>query len=282
MAKPQHTVTQIAPRTWCISEFALVNAFLLEGDEYAAVIDTACGIGDIGSVVRSLTDKPVIVLLTHNHFDHTGGIYHFAGSPVYMHPADDGLMEKMMTMSPDGTFNGLRDFYIRTRGPVRCPDIPVEDLLALIPQPQPDPAFVWTAANHGHVVDLGGRQLTVIHTPGHTDGGICWLDSTSRILFSGDTVNNSIILTRQPDNDPRLIRQYHHTVARLWAMEADYDSLAIGHDGTVIPKAIVKDYLDLTAGLLDGTITGEYKETGFRKGEVADLGLAQLWYQCDA
>ena len=45
---------------------------------------------------------------------------------------------------------------------------------------------------------------------------------------------------------------------------------------------IVKDYLDLTEGLLDGSITGEYKETGFRKGDVAAKGAAELWYQCDA
>ena len=49
-----------------------------------------------------------------------------------------------------------------------------------------------------------------------------------------------------------------------------------------ISKQIVKDYLDLTARLLDGTITGAYEETGFRKGDVARLGMAELWYQCDA
>lgn len=282
MKKAEHIITQIAPRTWCISEYGLVNAFVAEGDEYAALIDTTCGIGNLQETVRKITDKPVVILLTHNHFDHNGGIYRFPGSKVYMHPADESLLEKMYAMSPDGTYNGLRDFYIRTRGPVRCPDIPVQELLDLIPQPQPDPAFDWVAVNHGDTVDLGGRVLQVIHTPGHTDGGICWLDNESRILFSGDTVNNSIILMRQPDNDTKLIKQYRDTVAKLWAMEKDYDQLAIGHDGILISKAIVKDYLDLTNGLLDGSIVGEYKETGFRKGDVADLGMAQLWYQCDA
>lgn len=282
MTKPKHDIIQIAPKTWCISEYGLVNAFVAEGEKYAAVIDTACGIGDIGSVVRQLTDKPLKILLTHNHFDHTGGIYHFGGAPVYMHRADDGLMKKMMGMSPDGSFNGLREFYIKTRAPIRCPQYDVNDLLALIPQPQPNEEFEWVPVEHGDNIDLGGRVLKVLHTPGHTDGGVCYLDSTSRILFSGDTVNKNIILMRQPNNDTRLIRQYHDTVEKLWAMEKDYDLLAIGHDGDVIPKGIVKDYLDLTEGLLNGSITGEYKETGFRKGDVAYLGAAELWYQCDA
>ena len=280
--KPEHKIIQIAPKTWCISEFKLVNAFVVEGEDFVAIIDTACGIGDIGAVVKQLTDKPVKILLTHDHFDHTGGIYHFSDAQVYMHSADDGLMKKMMSMSADGTFNGLREFYIKTRGPVRCPEYAVEDLLALIPQPAPPSDFEWTAVKHGDVINLGGRQLTVIHTPGHTDGGVCYLDTQSRILFSGDTVNNSIILMRQPDNSTALIEQYHDTVEKLWYMEKDYDVLAIGHDGDIIPKGIVKDYLDLTEGLLDGSIVGEYKETGFRKGDVAAKGAAELWYQCDA
>lgn len=280
--KPEHTIIEIGPKTWCISEYGLVNAFVAVGEEYAAVIDTACGIGDLGAVVKQLTDKPVKILLTHNHFDHTGGIYHFPGAQIYMHSADDGLMDRMMGMSPDGTFNGLREFYIKTRGPVRCPQYAVEDLLALVPQPCPESHFCWSAVSHGDEIDLGGRILKVIHTPGHTDGGVCYLDAESGILFSGDTVNNSIILMRQPDNDTKLIKQYRDTVAKLWAMEKDYKMLAIGHDGTVIPKAIAKDYLDLTEGLLDGSIVGRYKETGFRKGDVAAKGAAELWYQCDA
>ena len=280
--KPQHKITEIALRSWCISEYNLVNAFLIEGDTTAALIDTGCGIGDIASVVKSLTDKPVVILLTHNHFDHNGGIYHFPQSQIYMHPADDGLLQSMMKMSPDGSYNGLRSFYIQTRGPVRCPEYKTDDLLALIPQDNPSPEFQYIAVNHGDEIDLGGRIISVIHTPGHTEGGVCYLDRQSGILFSGDTVNNSIILMRQPDNDTVLIKRYHDTVKKLWAEEKSYTSLAIGHDGTVISKQIVKDYLDLTAGLLNGTIVGEYKETGFRKGDVANLGAAELWYQCDA
>ncbi len=280
--KPQHKVTEIAPKSWCISEYNLVNAFLIEGNETAALIDTGCGIGDIASVVKSLTDKPLVILLTHNHFDHNGGIYHFPNTKIFMHPADDGLWQSMMKMSPDGSYNGLRSFYIQTRGPVRCPEYKIEELMDLIPKDNPSSEFQWSAVNHGDKIDLGDRRISVIHTPGHTDGSVCYLDHNSGILFSGDTVNNSIILMRQPDNDTVLIKQYHDTVAKLWEEEKSYTSLAIGHDGIIISKQIVKDYLNLTAGLLNGTITGSYKETGFRKGDVANLGSAELWYQCDA
>ena len=84
----RHEITEIAPHTWCLSEFRLVNAFLIEGEEKAALVDTGCGIGDLAGEVRALTDKPLIILLTHTHFDHDGGVFEFPGVPVYVNPLD--------------------------------------------------------------------------------------------------------------------------------------------------------------------------------------------------
>ena len=105
---------------------------------------------------------------------------------------------------------------------------------------------------------------------------------SSRILFSGDTVNNSIILMRQPGNDPCLIEKYQRTLEKLWARHEDFDRLAIGHDGDVIDNGIIHDYLTITRGVLDGSISGAYEEVGFRKGDVARYGKAELWFHCDA
>ena len=124
--------------------------------------------------------------------------------------------------------------------------------------------------------------MKAIHTPGHTDGSTCFLDAENRILFSGDCANISIILTRQPGNDMKLVKICNSTMTKLWKQEASFDRLAVGHDAVTLDKQIVRDYRDLSAGLLDGTITGSYEEVGFRKGDVARLGMAELWYQCDA
>ena len=286
MSELTHEVTQIAPKTWCISEFRLVNAFLVEGDTHAALIDTGCGVGNIAKVVRTLTQKPLIILLSHSHFDHDGGVYEFPDTPVYLHPADANqrqhMMAQMEQMLGDCDENKMRAFYVSSRAPIRYPEANLEDLLALVPTEPTPSTFQWTPMEGGQVFDLGNRTLEVIHSPGHTPGEVCFLDRTTRTLFSGDTANVGIILARQPDNDPRLIRECHETMQKLWNRESEYDKLGVGHDAVTIDKKIVKDYLDLTAGLLDGTITGTYEETGFRKGDVARLGLAELWYQCDA
>lgn len=286
MSHLKHEVHEIAPRTWCLSEFRLVNAFLVEGEERAALIDTGTGIGNLYEVVRELTDKPLIILITHAHFDHDGGIKQFENIPVYLNPEDGNnmhitvqMMEKMMGSSD---LNHMRKYYITSRAPIRYPEASVEELLTLIPERVDSPIYEWEPVTDGMEIDLGGRILKAIHTPGHTDGEMCFLDAQSRVLFSGDTANQGIILMRQPENDTKLIKICNATMKKLWDMEGSYDKLGAGHDAVTLDKQIIKDYLDLTTGLLDGTIVGAYEETGFRKGDVARLGLAELWYQCDA
>lgn len=282
----RHEVTEIAPRTWCLSEFRLVNAFLIEGEERAALVDTGCGIGDLAREVRELTDKPLIILLTHTHFDHDGGIYEFPGVPVYVNPLDgERIAEDRVNMVKYmGTedYNEMRRGYIRSRGPIRCPDLDQAELLKLVPDHPTNDGYSWLPVRDGNEIDLGGRVLKAIHTPGHTDGSTCFLDAENRILFSGDCANISIILTRQPGNDMKLVKICNSTMTKLWNQEASFDRLAVGHDAVTLDKQIVRDYRDLSAGLLDGTITGSYEEVGFRKGDVARLGMAELWYQCDA
>lgn len=190
-------------------------------------------------------------------------------------------MGTLTQMVSDGT-NMMRKFYITSRAPIRCPELDVNELLKLVPSEPQDPIYDYLPMEDGMEFDLGGRVLKVIHTPGHTAGEVCILDETTRTLFSGDTANVGIILMRQPNNGTALIEECNRTMGKLWAMEASFDRLGVGHDEGTISKQIVKDYYDLTCGLLDGSIVGAYEETGFRKGDVARLGMAELWYQCDA
>lgn len=281
----KHIVTEFAPKTWCISEFRLVNTFLVEGEERAALIDTGCGIGHLAETVRELTDKPLIILITHNHFDHDGGVEQFTDCPIYLHSADGPMMRQnlavMEKMLGTADMRGMRISYIKSRGPRLCPDLDLNELLSLVPDDSCDPIYEYLPMEDGMEFDLGGRVLKIIHTPGHTAGEISILDEKTRTLFSGDTANRSIILARQPNNGNALIEECHRTMSKLWELSPLFDHLSTGHGPATNDKTIIKDYVDLTAGLLDGSIVGAYEESGFRKGDVARLGAAELWYQCD-
>lgn len=70
---------------WSIEDKG-VRCFLLEGAQEAVLVDTGFGTGDILAAVRSVTDKPVFVVITHADSDHIGCNAQF--ERVYMHPAD--------------------------------------------------------------------------------------------------------------------------------------------------------------------------------------------------
>ena len=258
-----------------IDEFSLVNAFVIEGGERIAVVDTGYGYGNIRKVVEGISGKPVSVILTHMHPDHTGGIYHFRDCPVYASGLDRD--ERIFGMEND---NAFRRMYLETRGAVNCPDL-CRSLFALIPEEEPDPSFEYITVGDGTLMDLGGRKLTCIYTPGHTRGSVSYLDHESRVLFSGDAVNSSIILPRKEGGSLVLVEELGSTLARLWEMRDSFDFLAIGHGGPLASKELIHDYLVMVEGLLSGSLAGRYEEKGFRKGEVVRHGMAELWYRCD-
>ena len=132
MSRLKHEVTEIAPKTWCLSEFRLVNAFLLEGKNKAALIDTGCRIGNLKNIVRELTEKPLVILMTHGHFDHLGGIGQFEENVAYMHPKEKDMLEEMKSRLNCKDLNEMRVFYVKTRAPIRYPEANVEEILELI------------------------------------------------------------------------------------------------------------------------------------------------------
>lgn len=105
--------------------------------------------------------KPVCILLTHGHFDHVLGVAEtasvYGGLPVYMHPADKATLES-------------NSFFCRNFG---------------VPMPE---AFVTTDITEGAEIKVGSLCFEVIETPGHTPGGVCYLERESRYMLSGDTL----------------------------------------------------------------------------------------------
>ena len=70
MATKLYPTVQFKKDTWEIDEFDCASCFLLVGTEKAMLIDTGIGVGDLEGAVRQITDKPLIVVITHSHRDH--------------------------------------------------------------------------------------------------------------------------------------------------------------------------------------------------------------------
>ncbi|HTB34643.1 MAG TPA: MBL fold metallo-hydrolase [bacterium] len=105
--------------------------------------------------------KPVLILATHGHFDHVGGVQALQqryGAPFGLAKADAELLD---VLEDSYAFYGL--------GSTKKPAVDR-----------------WLVA--GEVLQAGGLDLRVLGTPGHTQGGLCFYHPGSASLFSGDTL----------------------------------------------------------------------------------------------
>jgi glyoxylase-like metal-dependent hydrolase (beta-lactamase superfamily II) len=142
------------------------NCFLIwDNDGICAIVDPGCAskaeTGRLTEFVAAKGLKPECIMLTHGHFDHilgTAGLAsHFGGIPVYMHPEDKFTLDN-------------NDFFCRAFG-----------------APMPD-TFRTNDVREGDVIKVGSLGFEVIETPGHTVGGVCYLERDEKILLSGDTL----------------------------------------------------------------------------------------------
>ncbi len=151
-------VKQLSNRIYAMDD-AGATGYVVLGNEKALVIDTMNASDDLGAVVRSITDLPVMVVNTHGHGDHICGNIFF--EEAYIHPADLPLALE---------FSTYPDFVAEiSRHGLSMP--PFKEI--------PD----------GAVIDLGGATLEVVLLPGHTPGEICLLYREERVLFTGDGIN---------------------------------------------------------------------------------------------
>jgi len=102
------------------------------------------------------------LVLTHMHFDHTGGaarLQERTGAAAFAHPPDS-----LALAEGDGALTCSGWLGERQR-PVKVREL-----------------------REGEVLECGDLKLEVLHTPGHTEGGLCLFDNNEGLLFSGDTV----------------------------------------------------------------------------------------------
>jgi glyoxylase-like metal-dependent hydrolase (beta-lactamase superfamily II) len=170
-------VYRLAEGTYALYEpnqFEEAISYLVLGSERGVLIDAGTGIGDIRQVVEELTDLPVSVVLTHEHYDHIGGAYRFDEIAAPSNPAG---LEVLGRGRDNASLQGyLTDEYLWKPLPPGF-----DGATWTIPPVQPT-----LLLDDGDIIDLGGRTLEVIATPGHSPAHICLLDRENRLLWTGD------------------------------------------------------------------------------------------------
>lgn len=184
------TVRQIDKDTWMISEYRHpeeTHCYLLNGYRYSLLIDTGLGICNIYDEVRKLTDNPVTAVATHIHWDHIGGLKYFPD--FYAH------REELKWLS--GEFP-LSIEMIKKMAADRC-DLPENYDIDTYTVFQGMPTRV---LNDGDIIDIGGRRIKVLHTPGHSPGHMCFWEKEKGYLFTGDLVYKGTLFAYYPSTNP--------------------------------------------------------------------------------
>lgn len=215
--------TRLAEDTYLIGEPPHVNSYLIIGRDRAILFDTGMGIANIRQVVEGLTDRPLLVVNSHYHFDHIGGNSLF--SDIAIHEAGAASMaeevrQEWLTAYGEFTarmlesFQLYRDadhgFFHMLTNQITARDLPADFDFAKWRIP---PSVPTSLLHDGDVLDLGGRALEVFHTPGHTPDCICLLDTGSGALFAGDTLTTGPHYAHMPDSDLAIFTASTHRLA---------------------------------------------------------------------
>ena len=239
-------VYQLPDGTYAIYEpyqFQEAISYLVLGDESAALVDSGNGIGDIASVVSELTDLRVTVLLTHEHPDHFGGAHAFDDVRLFGQPQ---AIERVGAGVPNE----------RARRSVTG-----DQVWKPLPSGVDPESFVvngvepTTLLADGDVIDLGGRRLELVHTPGHSPGSVCYLDRENRVLFTGDHFYPGPLYAMGSGVD---IDAYVASNDRLAELVSEYDHVLSGHNEPWIEAAVIPRVSVAFRTILDGG--GEFSE----------------------
>lgn len=197
------TVEQVDQDTCIISEYRHweeTHCYLLNGTQRSLLIDTGLGICNISEVISQLTDKPITAIATHIHWDHIGGHKYYPD--FYAHEAELDWLNGGFPQ-PLETIRG----YVTDRCELPK-DFHIDEYVFF----QGKPTKVLYGGEH---IDLGGRMVDVIHTPGHAPGHICFWETERGYLFTGDLAYKGMLTAWFPSTDPDAYLKSIETVAAL-------------------------------------------------------------------
>lgn len=257
-------IAKIRQRVWRIWDGEKNTFYLVEGDACAAVIDTGITTGGkVTPMLRSLTDKPLILVLTHAHIDHFHHMDEF--DTVYMSHEECRLGPDILREMMAGKILDLEStIHIGT----------------------------------GDKIDLGGCTLEICHVPGHTPGSVAVYDGRDEIVFTGDAIGSGCGVWMQLPGSSSL-KDYEQSLLSFmgwlldrggkmdfWGGHCDQSWTSRQVPGfNPVSMGLLADLIDLTRQVRTGNIQGEYVELApnlrNREARYAAWGRAEMLFDPD-
>jgi glyoxylase-like metal-dependent hydrolase (beta-lactamase superfamily II) len=236
--EPWFEVYKVAPGVFAIYEphqFEEVISYLIVGHKQAVLFDTGMGIGNIRKVTSQLTSRPVVVLNSHTHNDHVGGNWQFE----FVYGMDTDFTRKNAKGSREDAQAELAPDQL-------CGDLPK----GFDPKKYATKPWKISHAIHdGFKVNLGGRTLEVLATPGQTPDAMALLDRENGLLFTGDTYYPGPIWLYRPETD---LDAYVASVKRLAALAPELKLVLGAHNVPVAQPSVLPELVAAVESVRSG------------------------------
>jgi len=258
--EPWFEVYKIQPGVFAIYEphqAEEVISYLIIGTKQAVLFDTGMGIGDIHNLVSRMTSRPIVVLNSHTHNDHVGGNWQFE------------FVFGMDTAFTRANAKGSReDAQAELGAEMICGDLPKTFNRANYAT---RPWKISMVVRDGFKINLGGRAVEIIATPGHTPDAICLFDRENGLLFTGDTYDPAAIWLYRPETD---MDAYVASVKKIAALESHVKTVLGAHNIPVAEPAVLPKLVAAIEAVRGGK--GDVKAEGEGKAIHEIDGIAFL------
>ena len=192
-----------------IKPFYRCNMWHARGRERDLLFDSGLGHFSLRAHVPLVTERPLTCVASHTHFDHIGSHHEFPGCCV--HHAEAAILADPRNewtcadrYATDDMFDAMPESWDQSRYQVK-------------------PAHADRLLEDGDIIDLGDRAFEVVHTPGHSPGGIGLFETRTGIFLSGDIIYDGPLID---DAYHSVVADYVTTLERLEKL-----SVSIVHGG---------------------------------------------------
>jgi cyclase len=248
--------TELAPGVFSVEHRVVEGKNgVLFGNRHALAIDTGSDAEEgeaVAAFIRARGRQPEWLALTHGHGDHVLGGAVFVGAEVFAHVNMPAVIRKQIP--------GWAE--VRTRAPGAGASN--DEIAARVSQP----TITFTDELR---IDLGGRQVHLFHTPGHSDDSACVYLPGERILFAGDTVVTGIVPAIGDGSGVAM----EASLRRL--AELEIEILVAGHGPVLHGARHVRDWLGWQASYLAGARA--FVRASLAQGDPADAVADAAGYE---
>lgn len=183
-----------------IHEFYRCNIWHVRGRDRDMLVDSGMGVVSLREWVPLVTERQLTAVASHTHFDHIGCHHEFDNRAV--HSAEAAILANPTRAAT------LADPYVTDEIFDRLPPAPYQSATYAVKA-----APATRLLEDGDIVDLSDRHFEVIHTPGHSPGGIALWEAATGLLFSGDIVYDGPLIEDTYHSDAA---DYYSSMVRLY------------------------------------------------------------------